>query len=116
MQPQEVETVEPVVPVVEAAPAALAPQSKVKVMDFDELLKPKDTVVAHGVIISLAGGTLHCRLIEEGMASVMITAVEPGSEEIGLYEPNETDDPVVDRLGGALNSITKWPVAALEAA
>jgi hypothetical protein len=85
-------------------------------MDFDDHLKPKDTVVAHGVIMSVAGGTLHCRLIKDGMASVMITAVEPRSEEIGLYELNKNDNPVLDRFGAALNSITKWPVAALEAA
>jgi hypothetical protein len=110
---QEADTVEPVV---EAAPAALAPLSKVQILDFDDDLKPKDTVVAHGSIVSLAGGTLHCRLIEEGMASVMITAIEPGSEALYLYEPNMNDDPVVDLLGQAVNTITKWPISALKAA
>lgn len=102
-------------PVVEAAPAALAPNSKVKVHDFDENFNPNDTVVAHGFIVSLAGGTMHCRMIEEGNASVMITAVEPGSEKVFLHEPNQMDDPVVERFGEALNTVILWPVAALKA-
>ena len=28
---------------------------------------------------------MHCRMINEGNASVMITAVEPGSEQLYLY-------------------------------
>ena len=113
MLSQEPEAVQPVG---EAAPAVLAPMSKVKILDFNDKLKPKDKVVAHGCIVSLAGGTLHCRLIEDGMASVMITAVEPGSEQLYLYEPNQNDDPVVDRLGAAKDTITKWPLSALQAA
>jgi hypothetical protein len=45
----------------------------------------------------------------------MISSVVPGSEMLYLFEPNNDDDPPMQRLGDALNSITKWPVAALKA-
>lgn len=100
----------------EVALATLAPQSKVAVMDFDDNNEPTDKVVAHGSIVSLAGGTMHGRMIEEDNASVMISSVVPGSETLYLFEPNNDNDPPMQRLGDALNSITKWPVAALKAA
>ena len=50
--------------VVEAAPAALATGSKVAIMDFDAEFKSTTTVVAHDVIVSLAGGMMHGRMIE----------------------------------------------------
>ena len=79
-------------------------------------MKATTNVVAHGVIVSLAGGTLHGRLIEEGNVFVTISSIVPGSEAVLLYEGNNNNDPPMVRLGDALNSITKWPMEALEAA
>ena len=102
--------------VVEAAPVALAIGSKVAIMDFDAEFKSTMTVVAHGVIVSLAGGMMHDRMIEEGNASVMISSIVPRSEAVFLFEGNNNDDPPMVRLGDALNSVTKWLVHALKAA
>ena len=102
--------------VVEAAPAALATGSKVAIMDFDAEFKSTATVVAHGVIVSLARGMMHSHMIEEGNASVMISSIVPGSEAMFFFEGNNDDDPPMVRLGDALNSVTKWPVHALKAA
>jgi len=99
---------------VEAAPAALAAGSKVTIMDFDSECKATADVVAHGVIVSLAGGRMHGRMIEEGHASIIISSVVPGSESVYLFEGNNDDDPPMVRLGDAVNSITKWPVDALK--
>ena len=96
--------------VVEAAPAALA------IMDFDTEFKSTTTVVAHGVIVSLAGGMMHGRMIEEGNASVMISSIVPGSKAMFLFEGNNDDDPPMVRLGDALNSVTKWLIHALKGA
>jgi hypothetical protein len=49
-------------------------------------------------------------MIEKGNASVMITAVEPVSEQLYLYEPNEMDEPVVQHLEETLNSVTSGPL------
>ena len=102
--------------VVEAALAALATGSKVAIMDFDVEFKSTATVVAHGVIVSLAGGMMHGRMIEEGYAFVMISSIVPGSEAVFLFEGNNDDDPPMVCLGDALNSVTNWPVHALKAA
>ena len=48
------------------ASSPLATGSKVKMFDLDEDNKAKANVVTHEVIVSLARGTLHGRLIEEG--------------------------------------------------
>jgi len=99
----------------EVAPATLALHSKVAICDFDDNYESTYKVVAHGSIVSLAGGMMHGWMIEEGNASVLISSVVPGSETLYLFEPNNNDDPPMQRLGDALNSITKWPVAALKA-
>ena len=100
---------------VEDAPLPLVTGSNVKLLDLDEECKAKANVVAYGIIVSLAGGTLHGRVIEEGNASVCISSVEPGAESVMLYEGNNDDDPPMVRLGDALKSITKWPMEALQA-
>ena len=76
--------------------------------------KAKANVVAHGVIVSLAGGTLHGRL-EEGNVSMSVSSIEPGVESVLLYEGNNDNDLPMVRLGNALNSTTKWPMEALKA-
>ena len=101
--------------VVEVASVALATGSKVEIMDFDAEFKSTATVVAHGVIVSLAGGMMHDCMIEEGNASVMISSIVPGSEAVLLFEGNNNDDPPMVRLGDTLNFVTKWPVHALKA-
>ena len=102
--------------VVEATSAALATGSNVRIMDFDEEMNATTKVVAHGVIVSLAGGMLHGRIIEDGNASVTISSIVPGSEAVLLYEGNSNDDPPMVRLRDTLNSVTKWPLEALRAA
>lgn len=42
----------------------------VKMFDLDKDNKAKANVVAHGINVSLAGGTLYGRLIEEGNVSM----------------------------------------------
>ena len=101
--------------VVDATPTALAIGSKVTIMDLDDEMKATANVVAHGVIVSLAGGMLHGRIIEEGNASITISSIVEGSEAVFLYEGNNSDDPPMVRLGDALNSVTKWPLEALKA-
>ena len=83
--------------------------------DLDKDNKAKANVVAHGIIVSLAGGTLHGRLIEEGNVSVCMSSIESGAESVLLYEGNNDDDPLMVRLGDAMKSITKWPMEALKA-
>lgn len=102
--------------VVEASVRAVATGSKVTIFDVDEDMKATTKVVGHGVIVSLAGGTLHGRILEEGNVSVTIASIVPGSEAVLLYEGNNNDDPQMVRFGDALNSMTKWPVDALKAA
>jgi hypothetical protein len=89
--------------------------SNVKMLDLDDENRAKANVVAHGIIVSLAGGTLHGRLIEEGNTSVCVSSIEPGVESVLLYEGNDDDDPPMVRLGDALKSVTKWPMEALQA-
>ena len=101
--------------VVEDAPLALATGSNVKMLDLDDDNKAKANVVAYGVIVSLAGGMFHGRLIKEGNASVCVSSIEPGTEYVLLYEGNNDDDPPMVRLGDALKSVTKWPMEALQA-
>ena len=79
-------------------------------------MKATGTAVGHGVIVSLAGGTLHGRIIEEGNVSVAISSIVPGSEGVWLYEANNDNEPPMARLGDALNSMTKWPLEAVKAA
>ena len=98
---------------VEDAPLLLPTGSNVKFLDLDEENKAKANVVARGIVVSLAGGTLHRRVIEEGNASVCISSNESGAESVLLYESNNDDDPPMVRLGDALKSITKWPMEAL---
>ena len=102
--------------VVEAAPVALATGSKVAIMDFNTKFKSTAIVVAPGVIVSLAGGIMHGRMIEEGNVSIMISSILPGSEAVFLFKGNNDDDPPMVCLGDALNSVTKYPVHALKAA
>ena len=97
------------------APLPLATGSNVKLLDLHENNKAKANVVVHGIIVSLVGGTLHGRVIEEGNASMCISSIEPGTESVLLYEGNNDDDPPMVRLGNALKSITKWPMEALQA-
>ena len=77
--------------------------------------KAKANVVAHGVIVSLAEGTLHGRLIEEGNVSMSVSSIEPGVESVLLYEGNNDNNLPMVRLSDALNSTTKWPMEALKA-
>ena len=35
--------------------------------------------MAHGIIVSLAGGTLHGRLIEKGNVSMYVSSIETGA-------------------------------------
>ena len=67
------------------------------------------------IVVNLAGGTLHGRLIEEGNASVCVFSIEPRTEFVLLYEGNNDDDPPMVRLGDGLKSVTKWPMDALQA-
>jgi len=85
------------------------------VMDLDDDMKATANVVAEGAIVSLAGGMLHGRIIEEGNASITILSIVQGFEVVLLYESNNSDDPPMVRLGDALNSVTKWPLEALKA-
>jgi hypothetical protein len=66
--------------VVSDAPLPLATGSNVNMLDLDDENRAKANVVAHGIIVSLAGGTLHGRLIEEGNASVYVSSIEPGAQ------------------------------------
>ena len=91
----------------EEAPSPLATGSKVKIFDLDKDNKAKRNVVAHGVIVSLAGGTLHGRLIEEGNVFMSVSSIEPGAESVLLYEGNNDDDPPMVHLGDTLKSTTK---------
>ena len=101
---------------VEDAPWPLATGSNFKMFDLDEDNKAKANVVARGIVVSLAGGTLHGILIEEGNVSVRVSSIEPRTEFVLLYEGNnDDDDPPMVRLGDALKSITKWPMEALQA-
>jgi hypothetical protein len=100
----------------EVSTPVLAIGSKVTIFDFDEEMKATGTAVGHGVIVSLAGGTLHGRIIEEGNVSVAISSIVPGSERVWLYEANNDNEPPMVRLGDALNSMTKWPLEAVKAA
>jgi hypothetical protein len=100
---------------VEDALLSLATWSNVKMFDLDEDNKAKANVVAHGIIVSRAGGTLCGRLIEEGNVSVCMFSIEPGAESVLLYKGNNNDDPSMVRLRDALKSITKWPMEALQA-
>ena len=117
VQTEEVTPVfsDPAKAVVEDAPSPLATGSNVALFDLDEENKAKANVVAQGVIVSLAGGSLHGRIIEEGNVSVSVSSIEPGAESVLLYEGNNDDDPPMLRLGDALKSITKWPLEALKA-
>jgi hypothetical protein len=65
--------------------------------------------------VSLSGGTLHGRLIEEGNALVCVSSIKSGAESVLLYEGNNHDDPPMVRLDNALKSGTKWPMEALQA-
>ena len=94
---------------------SLATGSNVKLLDLDEDNKSKANVVARGIVVSLVGGTLHGRVIEEGNASVCISSIELGAESVLLYEGNNDNDPPMVRLDDALKSITKWPIEALQA-
>ena len=75
----------------EEALSPLATGSKVKMFDLDEDNKAKANVVAHGVIVSLAGGRLHGQLIEEGNVFVSVPSIEPRVESVLLYEGNNDD-------------------------
>ena len=98
---------------VEDAPLPLATGSNVKLLDFDEENKAKANVVARGIVVNLAGGTLCGRFIEEGNVSVCVSSIEPGAESVLLHEGNNDNDPPMVRLGDALKSITNWPMEAL---
>ena len=100
---------------IEDAPLSLATGSNVKLLDLDEDNKAKANVVARGIVVSLAGGTFHERVIEEGNASVCISLIEPRAESVLLYEGNDSDNSPMVHLGNSLKSITKWPVEALQA-
>ena len=100
---------------VEDAPLPLATRSNVMMFDLDEDNKAKANVVAHGIIVSLARGTLHGRLIEEGHVSVSVSSIKPGAESMLLYEDNNDDDPPIVRLDDTMKSINKWPIEALKA-
>jgi hypothetical protein len=102
--------------VAEVSAPVLAIGSKVTIFDYDEEMKATGRAVGHGMIVSLAGGTLHGRIIEEGNVSVAISSIVPGSERVWLYEANDNSDPPMVRLGDALNSVTKWPLEAVKAA
>jgi hypothetical protein len=84
-------------------------------LDLDENNKAKANVVAHGIIVSLAGGIFHGQIIEEGNVSVYVSSIDPGAESVLFYEGNNNDDPPMVHLGDALKSITKWPMEALQA-
>ena len=100
---------------VEDAPLPLGTGSNVMMFDLDEDNKAKANVVVHGIIVSLAGGTLDGWLIEEGNVSMCMSSIEPGAKFVLLYEGNDDDDPPVVRLGDAMKSITKWPMETLKA-
>jgi hypothetical protein len=84
-------------------------------LDLDKNNKAKANVVAHDIIVSLAGGTLHGQIIEEGNVSMCVSSMDPGAESVLFYEDNNDDDPPMVRLGDALKSITKWPMETLQA-
>ena len=87
----------------------------VKIFELDEDNKAKANVVAHDIIVSLARGTLHGQLIEEGNVLVCVSSIEPGAEFVLLYEGNNNDNPPIVRLGNELKSITKKLIEALHA-
>lgn len=98
---------------IKESPMPLAIGTKVKVFDVDDHRKTKG-ILAYGVIVNLAGATLHGRVIEEGNVSMTINSIVSGSEVALLYEANNNDDPLdVVHLRDALNSVTKWPMEAL---
>ena len=95
---------------VEDAPLPLGMGSNVKLLDLDEENKANANVVARGIVVNLAGGTLHGRVIEEGNVLVCVSSIEPGAESVLMYEGNNDDDPPMVRLGDAMKFITKWPM------
>ena len=97
---------------VEDAPLPLATGSNVKLLDLDEENKAKANVVARGIIVNLAGGTLHGRVIEEGNVSMCVSSIKLGAESVLLYKDDNDNDPPMVRLGDALKSITTWPMEA----
>ena len=119
MQTQELELAPPFMEastnVVKDTPLPLAIGSNVNMLDLDDENRAKANIVAHGIILSLAGGILHKRLIEEGNVSVCVTSIEPGTEYVLLYVGNNNDNPPMVCLGDALKFITKWPMEALQA-
>ena len=98
---------------IENAHLPLVTGSNVKMLDLDENNKAKANVVAHGIIVSLAGSTFHGQIIEEGNVSVCVSSIDPGVEFVLFYEGNNDDDPPMVHLGDALKSITKWPMEIL---
>ena len=100
---------------VDDASLPLVTGSNVMLFDLDKDNKANANVVAHGIIVSLAGGILHGLLIEEGNVSVCVSSIESGAESVLLYDGNNHDNPMMVRLGDAMKSITKWPIKALKA-
>ena len=58
--------------VADYAPLPLEIGSNVNMLDLDDENRAKAKVVAHGIIVSIAGDTLHGRHIEKGNASVCV--------------------------------------------
>jgi hypothetical protein len=100
---------------IENAHLPLVTGSNVKMLDLDENNKAKANVVAHDIILSLAGGTLHGQIIEEGNVSVCVSSLDPRAESVLFYEGNNEDDPPIVHLEDASKSIIKWPMEALQA-
>ena len=100
---------------VEDTPLPLATGSNVKLLDLDKENKAQANIVARGIVVSLAEGTLHGQVIEEGNVSMWVTSIEPREKSVLLYEGNNNNDLPMVRLDDALKSITKWPMEALQA-
>ena len=58
---------------VDDAPLPLATRSDTKILDLNED-KAKANIAAHGVIVNLAGGTLHEQFIEKGNIYVCVSS------------------------------------------
>lgn len=68
----------------------LATRSKVKMFDLDEDSNATTSVIARGVIVSLARSTPYKWLIEDDNVYVIISSIVLEAEVVLLYEGNKT--------------------------
>jgi hypothetical protein len=87
----------------EDAPLPFVTWSNVKMFDLDEENKAKANIMAHGIIVSLVGGTLHGRLIEEGNVSVTDKAA------LGKSTVHEILRQVCSAISNNFRHLIAWP-------